>query len=152
MTTVDAIQWTHPLHQAASEGDKDRLKQLLQDGHNPDIRGGASSWVRGAYDFLSRTPLHFAAKGGNVSCVRLLLAFGADPNAKDGDGYTPLHYTCQIHNPSPGRHKAIGQCVESLIDFGADVRCMTNFGQTPSELAQVHSNDVCKRELEKHGT
>ena len=34
--------------------------------------------------------LHGASRDGNVSCVQFLLASGLDPNAQDGDGWSPL--------------------------------------------------------------
>ena len=145
------LQWSHLLHQAASAGDHNSLRQLLEEGHSPELRGGASSWIRGAYSPLSRTPLHFAAKEGHTACIRLLLAFGADLNARDSDGYTPLHCISQIHNPCAGRLEAIRECVRSLVGFGADVRCTTAYRQTALDLARVHRNDMCRRELEEHG-
>lgn len=38
------------------------------------------------------TPLHVAASEGKLSSVELLLKFGANVNAKNVDGATPLHY------------------------------------------------------------
>ncbi len=38
--------------------------------------------------------LHYAAAGGSLDIARMLLAAGADPNAVDGDGQTPLHWAC----------------------------------------------------------
>ena len=42
-------------------------------------------------DRHSQTPLHFAARGGHLFCVRVLLDFGADVDAKDKYAETVLH-------------------------------------------------------------
>jgi ankyrin repeat protein len=38
------------------------------------------------------TPLHDAARGGHKEIAELLIAKGADLNAKDNDGETPLDW------------------------------------------------------------
>ncbi len=78
-----------------------------------------------------------------MDSIRLLLVHGADPNARDEDGYTPLHYVCQIYSPGVGMCDGVRKCVESLIDFGADVRAETNSRCTPRDLAQRQNNTVC---------
>lgn len=39
------------------------------------------------YSGLGSTPLHLAAKGGSLDCVRELLAWGADRLQRDSSGY-----------------------------------------------------------------
>lgn len=41
------------------------------------------------------TPLHVAAKAGQVSQVELLTVYGADPGAPDSNGKTPIDYARQ---------------------------------------------------------
>lgn len=43
------------------------------------------------------TPLHVASARAQRNCTRLLLAAGADPNSKDGDGKTPLDVAGVAH-------------------------------------------------------
>ena len=108
-------------------------------------------WLRGASEMNTRTPLHYASKMGHVCCVRLLLKHGANPNARDGDGYTPLHYVCQIHNPVGERGEMATQCLLSLLEFGGDPRSRTLSGKTPLDLARQQKNTVCEKELIQQG-
>lgn len=151
MASPMTLQWSHQLHQAACEGDLDLLQQLLQQGLSPDTRGGHVCWLRGASELCTRTPLHYSAKNGHLQCVRLLLMYGANPNAKDGDGYTPVHYVSQIHNPNSDIGEEARQCLTSLIDFGGDTTARTNSGHTPLSLARQQKNAVCAKELHKQG-
>ena len=72
-------------------------------------------------------PLFEAAKQGDVTAVRSLLAGGADPNEARGDGLTPLHMAAQ------GGHIEV---VRVLIDGGAKADAKTRIGAyTPLHLA-----------------
>ena len=44
----------------------------------------------GARDMVESTPLHHAALGAAPAAAELLLALGADPDARDEDGDAPL--------------------------------------------------------------
>jgi G protein-coupled receptor kinase interacting protein 2 len=46
------------------------------------------------------TPLHVAAKAGQVSQAELLTVYGADPGAPDSNAKTPINYAryCNIHS------------------------------------------------------
>ncbi|MGV3721491.1 MAG: ankyrin repeat domain-containing protein [Actinomycetota bacterium] len=69
------------LHTAAHNGDRAEVQRLLAEAMPVD-----------AFDELNMTPLHYAAKGGHIEIIGLLLAAGADVNAHDAQaiGETPL--------------------------------------------------------------
>ena len=46
----------------------------------------------GIRDHNGLTPLHIAAKNGDMDCMNFLLSKGEDINALDHDNNTPLHY------------------------------------------------------------
>jgi len=69
---------------AASAGDLDALKLILEHGVDPNI---------GDYD--ARTPLHLASAEGQDKAVQYLISKGADVNFKDRWGATPLQDAVQ---------------------------------------------------------
>ena len=68
------------------------------------------------------------ARDGNIEAVKQHLAAGADVNAKDEDGETPLHYTV---------YKGHKEIAELLIEKGADVDAGNSFGSTPLHNAAI---------------
>jgi len=58
-----------------------RLEQLIQDGANVNER----DTDRG------NTPIHWACAGGHLDAIEMLLEYGADVNAQNKHGRTPLH-------------------------------------------------------------
>ena len=62
-----------------------------------------TAWRHGLAVFASpfriEAPLDAAAWSGNAEAVRLLLAAGADVNAKNGLGWTALHEAVRLGHP-----------------------------------------------------
>lgn len=66
---------------------------------------------------LRFTPLHWAVDQNRAATVETLLAAGADVNASDGHGYTPLHWAALDH---------VGSAIlRILLDAGANVDART---------------------------
>ena len=63
-----------------------------------------------------RTLLHGASGAGNLATVELLLRLGADPNARDQAGHTPLYSVGNECSAAGG-----GSVVRALVQAGANV-------------------------------
>jgi ankyrin repeat protein len=88
-------------------------------------------------DKLHSTALHYAALYGSPEAVRILLNAGADPNAKNDQGVTPLVYAA--YNLEKTR---------MLVEKGADVNAAGSAGITPLMIAaSVHNNAETVRYL-----
>lgn len=109
------------LLQAITEGDNREVERLLQAGVNADAPTG---W---------ELPLHLAAHSGNLPIVELLLDAGAQINARDHYGFTPLHHA--VLAPT----NAV-QLVELLLAQGADGHARNFQGDTPYCLAMQDQN------------
>ncbi len=85
---------------------------------------------RPGVDRYGRTPLHNALvplfEKVNILEIARLLQLGADPNAQDDDGFSPLHFAAQESLPDAAR---------LLLDAGANPNMEDSFGMTP--LARV---------------
>lgn len=82
-------------------------------------------------------PLHSAAAGHVTEVCRLLLAAGADVNARQAGGFTPLHEAAQNGDP---------EMVELFLSAGADATTTTDDGLTAADLAEAASHpDVARR-------
>ena len=86
--------------------------------------------------------LQDAALDGNIEAVKQHIAAGTDVNAKDNDGFTPLHATADRG------HKEI---VELLIAKGADVNAKADKGFTPLDVAIQRKHPETADLLRKHG-
>ena len=77
--------------------------------------------------YLGRTPLHYAVCDPEL--VQFLVGLGADVNAKDHNGVTPLH------NASFSRYADGLDSVKILVRAGAEVNAKEKNGFTPLHLA-----------------
>jgi ankyrin repeat protein len=99
------------LHDAALNGDLDKIKNLLANCYNPN-----------EIDNVYVTPLHLAAAWGHTEAVSLLLKAGGDLNAQDLQGGFPLNHA--VDN-SQGL-----ETVKFLLQAGAGINNINNAGRT----------------------
>jgi ankyrin repeat protein len=84
----------------------------------------------------NETPLHSMASSNLEDLAKLLLSNGADVNAKNSEGSTPLHYAVTI---ACLRKRGTGM-VELLLAKGADVNTKDNEGKTPLHWVSGYVN------------
>jgi ankyrin repeat protein len=94
------------------------------------VEGGALLEAR-TRNFLENMPLHAAAAGGRIEAARLLLRYGADPNARQHGRHTPL-MTAAFSNNRP--------LAELLIARNANVELRNAEGKTAAEIAAELGN------------
>jgi ankyrin repeat protein/mono/diheme cytochrome c family protein len=118
---VKGIDQSHNtlLHHASGFGSLDSMKRLLTAGADVNARNRFRS-----------TPLHWAVH--DAAKVTLLVARGAEVNAKQIEGRTPLFLAASMGSSQ--------QTVRLLIDHGADPALATANGQTPLMAAAARGN------------
>ena len=97
------------IRMAIDQGNSCRLERLLPDA---DVN---------ARDEFGWTPLHYATKKSDLHIVKLLIAKGAQINAKDKDSRTPLFGAV---------HTSL-KIVKAIVQSGADVNAKDLYGYTP---------------------
>lgn len=110
-----------PLMMAAIKGNVEAVKALI--ARNADVN--KTGW----------TPLHYAATGGHLKMIELLLEHYAFIDAQAPNGNTPLMMAAYFGTP---------EAVKLLIEQGADVKMTNQSGKTALDFAQMakHRNSA----------
>jgi ankyrin repeat protein len=134
LTAADDPDGTTPLHWAVRANDLDTTQRLLRAGANPDAanrygvtplslaaENGSAAMIQallqaGAHP--SGAILMTAARTGNAETVRMLIARGADANARESSlGETALMWAAAENHP---------EAVRALIEHGADANARSD--------------------------
>lgn len=121
------------LYRAILEGDQERVVLMLERGADPNLRRATLSelcWfllrprnsAAGLPELGEQPPLVSIAIYKNQPAIaRKLIEAGADPNARDERGYTPLSHAALSDDPA---------LVRFLLDHGADAKLEMPDGST----------------------
>jgi uncharacterized protein len=132
VNAVSSDGWL-PLHLAAHFGHADAVLELLNKG----AKANAPST-----NAMRNMALHAAAAGRAPVVAKLLLDAGADVNARQSGGWTPLHSAAQNGDVEFAR---------VLAEAGADVSVRADNQQRPLDLALTKGQQAMVDFLEAHG-
>jgi ankyrin repeat protein len=110
----DRNGWT-ATHFAAEFGEMRLLRWVINDAGGSPMKVSKDG----------ETPLHRAARGGNLACVTLLVNHGAFINAKNKEGWAPAHYAAWA---------GAEEVVKFLGGRGAQLDSPNKDGWTPNRM------------------
>jgi len=127
---------TYPIHEAVEKGNIEAVLKHIANGEDINTK-----------DEWNSTPLFYAAYGGHKEIAELLIAKGADVNAKVRSdkgipGLTPLFYAARGDQP---------KVAALLIAKGAMVNVTDDNGATPLDYAMIDNHSETADLLRKHG-
>jgi ankyrin repeat protein len=99
--------------------------------------------------------LHYAAEDSNPEVIKLLAIRGANINATDVGGWTPLHYAVDIDMDSSSRNGRRAKelpTVQALIDAGASENIKGTDGTTPRDIAIAYREEALYDSLSRPKT
>ena len=106
---------------------KERVDEDYEPLDEDDTLGNYHSTVARASFPGGATPLHFAAGAEAAHWVGVLVSAGADIEAQDDHGYTPLHVAASATDDMTALH--------ALLEVGARTDAVSNDQQTPLDIA-----------------
>ena len=124
-----------PLSVAIEEDNAEAIALLLKRGADVNLKPRTRRYT---------PPLHTAVAGHKLALLRLLLEAGAEPDAPNECGETPLMYV------GSAPEEMAAAMVKDLLKAGAKVRHVAR-GRTPLFSAVIHGNVAAAGELLKAG-
>lgn len=133
LASFDGVdQWGNsPLMQALQTRDFATAAKYIQQ----------DKWISQPNNF-EETPLHWAVVQGQLSLAQKLLEKGADPNAADCRGKTPVWDAIYVGNAS---------ILKDLLQYNGRLDIPNSCGMTPFGFASFHQDKKLLDVLDKYG-
>ncbi len=140
------------LHHLVWHNYPEAAEVLLNNGVNPDVRGGMGPAGQAAEAYLDITPLHLACYMGNSKMAKLLTDHGADTTLCDKQGRNAYHYlACMsyeyIKNNWTGQRESVKQRKEIIPLLQCDINAKDNQGLTPLQQLLRNRNSLLSMNL-----
>lgn len=143
------------IFEAVLQGENETSRILKQSSASASLRMTSDFLVESIPHWLykSDTPLHLAAAASLPKIAKLLLESGAEVNAQNRRGATPLLYACdprpQIHESSNSQNQAT--MIRLLIHHGANLNHQDQNGASAMHRAVRARSPAAVSELLKAG-
>ncbi|PGH21390.1 hypothetical protein AJ80_03307 [Polytolypa hystricis UAMH7299] len=117
------------------------MRILLDAGADPNVSMDAAEGVRNMGETLAHSliyrlvyPISSRYKPDYLKALQVLLEYGADLNARDKRGATPLNWAVDVRDDAEAGI-SVEERIKLLIEHGADVNAKDNQGRTPLSIA-----------------
>jgi hypothetical protein len=140
----ELMRGARELVQAIEDGDVERAKKLAHLYWVP-VLPEANKIPMGDKCFF---PIHAAAGAGDLEVLRALIAKGADVNARDNSGWTPIMWavTRSVFVKQKRSLQELNEshvkCIRELVKAGADINAGTRYGWTALHWVSLGNPDT----------
>ncbi|GIX81461.1 hypothetical protein CEXT_686231, partial [Caerostris extrusa] len=133
------------LHRAALQGDTEFIKRALNAGIHVDAIDdeGTTALILASQRKTSSNALCYAAQGGYLPIVKLLLQYGADVAHTGLDNVSPFHLAVQCNHPD---------VCEAILAANDEYKKVLLDSSLPMYVAAQHGHTAIIRMLISHGS